>query len=91
MDAIPARLRKTLYLVLFIAGVVVGALQVADVDTGKAVDVIAYLGTALGLVAAGNVQPKNREEGGASVVGVLLGVALVLLILWLVGVNVRVG
>lgn len=59
MDAIPAPVRKVLYLILFVGGVAVGALNVADVNTGKAVDVIAYLGTALGLVAAGNM-PGTR-------------------------------
>lgn len=65
LTLIPAQIRKAAYIALFFAGVLVGALNVAEVNTGKAVDVIAYLGTALGLVAAGNVSGAKRNEVGA--------------------------
>lgn len=53
-DIIPARFRQYIYAAFALAGIVVGALAVAGVDVGKAPDVIAYLGIALGLTAAAN-------------------------------------
>lgn len=56
-DIVPAHVRKYLYAAYALAGVIVGALAVAGVDVGKAPDVIAYLGIALGLAAAANTAP----------------------------------
>lgn len=60
-DIIPASARKYLYALYSLSIIVVGALSVADASTGKAPDVLAYVGGALGLVAASNV-PDNGEE-----------------------------
>lgn len=59
-DIIPAGARKYLYALYSLSIVVAGALAVAGVDTGKAPDVLAYVGGALGLVAASNV-PDNGD------------------------------
>lgn len=59
-DILPPAARKYLYALYFVAVVVVGALAVAEVSVGKAPDVLAYLGGALGLVAASNT--PAREE-----------------------------
>lgn len=59
-DLLPQKARTVLYAALALAGIIVGALNVADVDTGKAADVLAYLGAALGLLAASN--PKQNTE-----------------------------
>lgn len=59
-DIIPATYRKYLYALFALAGIVTGALSIAGVDVGKTPDVLAYLGAALGLVAASNV-PDNGE------------------------------
>lgn len=56
-DIIPAHVRKYVYAAYALAGVVVGAMAVAGLDVGKAPDVIAYLGIALGLAAAANTSP----------------------------------
>lgn len=53
-DIIPAAARKYIYAAYALAGIIVGALAVAGIDVGKAPDVIAYLGIALGLTAAAN-------------------------------------
>lgn len=53
-DIIPAGARKYVYAAYALAGVVIGALAVAGVDVGKAPEVLAFIGTALGLVAASN-------------------------------------
>lgn len=53
-NVVPARFRKYIYAAYSLAGVVVGVLAVADVNTGKAVEIIAYLGIAFGLTAASN-------------------------------------
>ena len=60
-ELLPARARQILYALLFLAGLVVGALNVAGVDTGAAVDVLAYLGTALGALAASNPSPAPAD------------------------------
>lgn len=57
-DIIPAKYRQIVYSLYAIAVVVTGALAVAGVDTGKAPDVLAYLGGALGFVAAANTPAK---------------------------------
>lgn len=53
-DVIPAKVRKYIYALFALAGIVVGALAVAGQDVGKAPDVLAYLSIALGLTAASN-------------------------------------
>lgn len=65
-DIIPARARKYVYALFGLAGVIVGALNVADVDTGKASDVLAYLGVALALTAASNTKPEVDEHERAA-------------------------
>lgn len=55
-------LRRWAYILFSLAGVVVGALTVLDVEVGKAPDLLAYLGTALGLVAASNTPTPDPEE-----------------------------
>lgn len=88
------KVRRYVYAALFLAGVVVACLELADVPTGAAVEIIAYLGTALGAVAASNTpspeasdyEPRHRgEEGASDVVTILAVVVLVLVILALVG------
>lgn len=54
-DLLTPAVRKYLYAAYTLAVIIVGALAVADLDVGKAPDVLAYLGGALGLVAASNV------------------------------------
>ena len=61
-DILPAKVRKYVYAVYALAGVVVGALAVAGVEVGKAPDVLAYLGIALGLTAASNTPAPERED-----------------------------
>jgi hypothetical protein len=60
-DVIPAHVRKYVYAAYALAGVIVGALAVAGLDVGKAPDVIAYLGIALGLTAAANTPDRGDE------------------------------
>jgi hypothetical protein len=60
-DIIPAAYRKYLYAAFSIAGIVTGALAIAGVDVGKTPDVLAYLGVALGLVAASNVKSTPSQ------------------------------
>lgn len=60
-DLIPARYRKTLYALYALAGVVVGALAVAGVDVKTALDVLAFVGPPLGLVAASNTATPAVE------------------------------
>jgi hypothetical protein len=55
-DIIPAAARKYVYAAFVLAGIVLGACQVAGVDTGKAAEILAYLGSiGLGATAASNV------------------------------------
>lgn len=77
-DVIPAKYRRFVYALYALAATVVGALNVAEVNTGKAVDVIAYLGIAVGAVAAGNTG-SSRDEDGVSDFGLLVAVVVVLL------------
>ena len=60
-DIIPAKARKYVYAVYALAGVVIGALAIAGVDVGKAPDVLAYVGIALGLTAASNTPAPPAE------------------------------
>ena len=53
-NVIPAEYRKYIYAAFTLVGIVVGALNIAGVNTGAAVEVIAYLGVALGATAAAN-------------------------------------
>lgn len=52
---IPARFRKVAYGLYAAAAVATGALLVAGLDVGKAPEVLVYLGGALGVTAASNV------------------------------------
>lgn len=64
-DILPPKVRKYVYAAFALAGIIVGALAVAGVDVGKAPDVIAYVGIALGLTAASNTpapEPQHRLE-----------------------------
>lgn len=91
-DIIPAAARRWVYAAYAVAVVVVGALNVADIDTGKAADVLAYLGAAIGFVAAANVTTSDdapaepglgearwRDERGVSDLGLILAVILIAL------------
>jgi hypothetical protein len=60
VDIIPAGGRKYVYALYALAGIVVGALSVAGVDVGTAPEVLAFIGTALGLVAASNTSTERR-------------------------------
>ena len=91
---IPAKYRLWIYSVFSLVGVVIGALDVAHVDSigswplDTVKDVYAYLGLALGLTAASNVTrqdvpkpaPKHNplNEKGASALGVI-GIVLVVI------------
>jgi len=65
---IPASARKWLYLAYGVVGLVLGALQVADVEnvaglsTDKALQVLAYVGLALGFTAASNISTIRDDE-----------------------------
>lgn len=70
VNVLTPAVRKYLYAAYALAGVILGACSVANVDTGKAADVLAYVGVALGLTAAANasVTPatkKAQQEGEA--------------------------
>lgn len=83
-DVLPAVWRKRMYLLFALAGVVVGALTVAGVEVGKAPDVLAYLGVALGLTAASNTTSGEEDaDAGHGDVSTLVLVALVVLIVLL--------
>lgn len=73
LQNIPVKVRRWVYSLYSLAGVVVGALAVADVQVGKAPDVLAYLGVALGITAATNaVETKPDDEAIASGENMLL-------------------
>lgn len=90
-DIIPARFRRYVYAAYAVAAVVLGALQVASVNTGKAADVLAYLGIAVGAVAASNTNPpQTRNDDGAADTGLLLWVCcLIGIVLLLFGIHFR--
>lgn len=46
--------RKYLYAAFALAGIVLGVCQIVGVETGKAADVLAYLGVVFGATAASN-------------------------------------
>lgn len=83
------RARKYLYALYALAGVIVGALAIADVDVQKAPDVLAYVGVALGFTAASNVPTPDTDEpgggGDAGVVGWLFVLVLAVVVLAIVG------
>jgi hypothetical protein len=58
-DILTPQVRKYLYAIYALAGLVLGALTIADVNTGKTSDILAYIGVALGLTAASNVKKKG--------------------------------
>lgn len=60
VDIIPAAYRKYVYAAFTLAGIICGALAIAGVDVGKTPDVLAYLGAALGLIAASNTDPSKN-------------------------------
>lgn len=85
-DIIPAKYRQIVYGLYAVAVVVVGALAVGGVETGTAPDVLAYLGGALGVVAAANAVPAKRDDAGeANAVLIIAVTALVLSVLAIVG------
>jgi hypothetical protein len=90
-DIIPAKYRKVVYGLYAVAVVVAGALAVAGVDTGKTNDVLAYLGGALGVVAAANTAPKaaGGEDGNADASLLLNILTFVGVVLLLFGVSFR--
>lgn len=65
LQLIPASVRRWLYLAYGLAGLILGACQVADVEhfgpivTDTALEVLAYVGLALGFTAASNVTETN--------------------------------
>lgn len=65
-DIVPASARKYVYAVYALAGVVTGAFSVAGADVHKVPDVLAYLGVALGIVAASNVPDNGDSTDGLS-------------------------
>lgn len=67
VDVLTPQIRKYLYAALFLAGVVLGALKIAGVDTGATADVLAFVGAALGLTAASNVKPEGTPPAPAEI------------------------
>ena len=65
LQQIPASVRRWLYLAWGVVGLVLGACQVADVEAlgpvavDTALEVLAYVGLALGFTAAANVTETN--------------------------------
>lgn len=65
LTSIPPKVRKVLYLVYGVVGLVLGAFQVAGVDAVGPVDVstalavYAYVGVALGFTAGSNVDTPD--------------------------------
>ncbi|WP_457203041.1 hypothetical protein [Nocardioides sp. HB32] len=60
-DILPAAYRRYMYAIYTAAVIAVGALAVAGVSTGKAADVLAYLGGALALTAASNTNAGSDD------------------------------
>lgn len=86
-DIIPARYRRAVYALFSVAVVIVGALNAGGIDTGKATDVLTYLGGALGIMAAANTAPpRTRNDDGAidpgsAALGLVAGLLVAYLIL----------
>lgn len=59
LKSIPPAFRKGLLLAWALAVVAVGVLAIVDVSTGKAEEVLLYLGLYLGLQSAANVEPVD--------------------------------
>lgn len=95
-DIIPAAYRKYLYALYGLACLIAGAMQIGGANVGATTEVLAYVGIGIGATAASNTAVEKPDERGvvagvSGLIAVLLAVALVLVILWLVGVHVRVG
>lgn len=60
VNVLTPEIRKYVYAAFTLAGIICGALAIAGVDVGKTPDVLAYLGAALGLVAASNVKTTEK-------------------------------
>lgn len=60
-DIIPAKMRKYFYASYGMVAVVLGALQIAEVNTGKASEVLVYVGIALGFTAASNARSADGD------------------------------
>jgi len=92
-DILPARYRKTAYALYALAVVVFGALAAAQVNTGHTTDVLAYLGGALGFVAASNTgtaaEDKSNEAGAVDTLLLVAVAVLVVVLLILFGVKPR--
>lgn len=63
-DILPAKYRRAAYGLYAVAATVVGALTVAGVNSGKAAEVLGYLGIAVGAVAASNTGPPVPDDLG---------------------------
>lgn len=59
LQSIPAPIRKSLLVIWALAVVAVGVAQIVDYDTGKANDVLLYLGLYLGVQSAANVKTNE--------------------------------
>lgn len=83
-EIIPAKARQYVYAAFALAGLVLAALQIAGVATGRTADVLSYIGIALGVTAASNTPAKTgaKPNGQAGQVDV----SLLLLVLTFVGV-----
>lgn len=57
VNVLTPKIRGYLYAAYVLAGIVLGACQIAGVETGKTSDVLVYVGAALGLTAASNASP----------------------------------
>lgn len=56
-DLFTPQIRKVLYAVYTLVGIVLAILGIADYDVTTALEIYAYVGVALGLTAASNVKP----------------------------------
>lgn len=63
LTMIPVAVRRWLYLGIFLAGVVLGALQLSGIDIGNGWRVLGYVGSALGVVAMPNTPAKPAAKG----------------------------
>ena len=67
VDIIPASARKYLYAAFAAACLVVGALNVAEVNVGHAPQVLSYVGIAIGATAASNISAAPQRGYGDGV------------------------
>lgn len=64
-EIIPAKARQYVYAAFALAGLVLAALQIAGVATGRTADVLSYIGIALGVTAASNTtKPAAKSTSG---------------------------